>query len=85
MYPDIKWPLLCREDNTLQHILECSVIKLNHITSDISNSDIRYEDVFASDIMKQKQVTELHQQLLEVRNNLLNHQPVAVTGPMHSL
>ena len=85
MYPDIKCPLRCGEDDTLQHILECSVIKLNHTTSDISNNDIRYEDVFASDIMKQKQVTELYQQLLEVRNNLLNSQPVALTGPVHRL
>ena len=85
MYPDIKCPLSCGEDDTLQHVLECSIIYSNHTTSDLTSSDIRYEDVFSSDIIKQKQATELYRQLLEVRENLLNSQPEALTGPVHRL
>ena len=83
MYPDIKCPLLCGEDDTLQHLLQCKVIKLHHTASDISYGDISYQDVFSSNIVKQKQVTELYQQLIEVRKNLMNSQPVALTGPVH--
>ena len=85
MFPVIKCPLSCGEDDTLQHVLECSTIHSNHTTSDLTSSDIRYEDVFSSDIIKQKQATELYRQLLEVRENLLNSQPEALTGPVHRL
>ena len=33
---------------------------------------------------KQKQVTELFEKLLEIRNRLVNSLPVAFTGPMQS-
>ena len=85
MYPDIKCPLSCGEDDTLQHILECTVLKSSHTSSDLTCTDIRYEDVFSSDIAKQKQVTELYKQLLDTRTNLLNSQPEAMTGPVHRL
>ena len=85
MYTDIQCPLKCGEDDTLQHILQCSILKSQHTSSDMSHTDIEYKDVFSSDIIKQKQVTELYQQLLNIRTNLLNSQPVALTGPVHHL
>ena len=56
-----------------------------NVLSYIQISDIRYEDVFSLDIFKHKQATELYRQLLEVRENLLNSQPEALTGPVHRL
>ena len=85
MYTDIQCPLKCGEDDTLQHILQCSILKSHHTSSDISHTNIEYKDVFSSDIVKQKQATELYQQLLNIRTNLLNSQPVALTGPVHRL
>ena len=55
LYPD----KMCPDLDTLQNILTCSVIKQHHTSADISTSDIRYEDIFCSDIVKQKQVTTL--------------------------
>ena len=82
MYPDNKCPLKCGEVDTLQHILECSVLKLHHTNSMLSHGDITYQDIFSSNIVRQKQVTEIYRQLLDVRMNLLDSQPVAVTGPV---
>ena len=82
-FVDIKCPLKCGEDDTLQHLLECNVIKIHHKSSDIAHSDIKYQDVFSEDVVKQKQVTELYQQLLKTRTILLESEPVVTTGPVH--
>ena len=83
MFADIACPLQCGETDTIEHILGCTVLRQNHTSDTISHSDIKYEDIFSSEIMKQKQATELFKELLEVRNNLLNSPPVATTGPVH--
>ena len=83
MFPDILCPLSCGSDDTIEHILECTVLRTEHISDILSQSDVQYQDIFSSDTMKQKQATELFKQLLEVRNNLLNSPPVATTGPVH--
>ena len=84
MFTDIKCPLMCGEDDIIQHILECPVLLSQHTSSDLSeNANIRYKDVFSSDLSKQKQVTVLYQQLLDIRVTLLNSPPEAVTGPVH--
>ena len=80
---DIKCPLMCDKDDTLPHILECNVLKYHYTSSAISQGDVKYEDVFSNNIVKQKQATELYQQLLEIRTNIQNSQPEAVTGPVH--
>ena len=77
-------PLGCGALDTLQNILSCNVIKQHHTSHDITDSDIKYEDVFSPDIRKQKQAAELYRELLEIRNNILNSPPVATTGPVHS-
>ena len=83
MFPDILCPLLCGSDDTIEHILECTALRSKHTSDILSQSDVKYHDIFSSNIMKQKQATELFKQLLEVRNNLLNSPPVATTGPVH--
>ena len=84
-YSDIKCPLKCGEDDLITHILDCNVLKLHHKSSAVTSEQIKYQDAFCSNIEKQQQVTELYQQLLEVRSRLLlSSQPEAVTGPLHS-
>ena len=83
LYTDIKCPLKCGEDDLTKHILECRVVKARHNTSEMCNDDVKYEDVFSRNVLKQKQATELYRQLLDIRDEMLNSQPEAVTGPMH--
>ena len=83
MFADIVCPLQCGETDTIEHILKCSVLRQNHSSDTILQHDIEYEDIFSSEVMKQKQATELFKELLDVRNNLLNSPPVATTGPVH--
>ena len=67
----------------IKHILECAVLKSYQNTYELSDYDIKYEDIFSNNTVKQKQVTELYQQLLEIRAQIMNNQPEAVTGPLH--
>ena len=83
MYPDVTCPLQCGEDDTLQHILECVILKSHHTNNMLSYGDMKYQDVFSADVVKQKQATALYRQLLDVRANLLDSSPVAATGPLH--
>ena len=77
-------PLGCGEIDNLENILSCRVIRHHHTSNEISQSDIKYQDVFSTDISKQQKVTEMYNQLLEIRNNILQSTPVASsTGPMH--
>ena len=82
MYADNMCPLNCGEVDTLPLILQCSVIKLHHTNSMLAQEDITYQDIFSSNVVRQKQVTELYRQLLDIRIDLLDSQPVAVTGPV---
>ena len=86
MFTDIKCLVMCVEDDIIQHILECPVLLFQHTSCEISeNANIRYKDVFSSDVSKQKKVTVLNQQLLDIRMNLLNSPPEADTGPVHRI
>ena len=82
MYPNIECPLLCGEEDKIQHILDCSVIRQHHKSENVLLNDIEYVDAFSSNTVIQKQVTELYQQLLEVRSRLTNSEP-DTTGPVH--
>ena len=55
-----------------------------HSTTEISNRDISYEDIFATDIKKQKRINELFKQLLEIRNKILQNSSVNETEPVQS-
>ena len=64
-------------------MLTCSVLQNNLHSEKVSRQKVQYEDIFSPDIVKQKQVTELYIQLIEIREKLLNCSPVALTGPVH--
>ena len=77
-------PLGCGEKDTIQNIITSRVLKENYKSNEVYISEVQYEDIFSQDIYKQKQVTELFERLLEVRNSLISSLPVAFTGPMQS-
>ena len=54
------------------HILSCP--RLRHImkSNEAANYNIMYEDIFAKDVRKQKEVTALIEKLLNIKNTLLN-------------
>ena len=83
MYPDVACPLGCGHTDTLPNILTCPVLQVHMMTDSVTNDAVKYKDAFCPDVVKQKQVTELFQQLLEIRENQLNCPPVALTGPLH--
>ena len=47
MYPDNLCALSCNTPDTLQHVLECSVIQQYHTSKNITASKITYTDVFS--------------------------------------
>ena len=84
LYPDKMCPLGCGEIDNLENILSCRVLRQHHKSNEISNTDIRYQDVFSADISKQQKVTEMFNQLLEIRNDIMQSMPVARnSGPLH--
>ena len=84
MYEDLTCPLKCGEVDTLPNLLSCKVLKDRLQTDIVTNNTISYNDVYSSDVVKQKEVTELYTHLLKIREDLLNSTPpVALTGPMH--
>ena len=85
LYPNKMCPLGCGEKDTLQNILTCKVLKQYHVSNDVTNNVIQYTDIFSSDIGKQKKVTHLYEQLLEIRNKMMSSLPVASTGPVQSV
>ena len=45
---------------TLSYILTCTALTSQYKSSDISQSEANYEDIYSSDVNKQEQVTELY-------------------------
>ena len=68
LYTDIKCPLKCGEDDITKHVLERRVLKSHHYSREMSNDYVIYEDTFTRSVLKQKQVTELYRQLLDIIN-----------------
>ena len=83
-YNDLSCPLKCGKDDTLENVLSCAVILQHHSSKHVSLSNVKFEDIYSSNILKQKQATELFNQLLTLRTKLLNAQPVGGTGPLHN-
>ena len=83
LYQDRQCPLYCGKDDTLDHILTCSVLRIHHTSYNLATDTVKFEDIFSTDIYKQKEIVELYRQLLDLRAKLLSSQPVATTGPVH--
>ena len=76
MYDDLTCPLGCGDQDTLSNILTCSVLKDKRKTDTVATNHISNDDIFSSDVGKQKQVTELYSHILGIREELMNGQPV---------
>ena len=85
LYKDKMCPLGCGDLDTIQNILSCKILRQYHTSENIVSGEINFEDIFSHDVSKQKQVTNLYENLLQIRNNLLNSPPVACTGPLQSM
>ena len=83
LYPDTTCALRCGETDTIPNILTCMPLLTKHKSSQMGHSNICYEDIFSDHLQKRKQVTELYQQLLQIRNEIMS-QPVPSTVPVHS-
>ena len=75
LYQDKQCPLYCGKDDTLDHIITCSVLRIHHRSYNLASDTVRFEDVFSADIYKQKEIVELYRQLLDLRAKLLTSQP----------
>ena len=66
LYKDKMCPLGCGDKDTIPNILKCSVLKKLQKSDDIINENIQYEDIFSNNIQKQKQVTALYDNFIEI-------------------
>ena len=82
-FPGMYVDKMCENDKT-ENILTCTVLKQFYTSNEVSIGEIRYVHIFSKDVYKQKQVTELIEKLLEIRNRLVNSLPMPFTGPMQS-
>ena len=73
----------CGDEDKLENIITCSVLQSHHTSDSLTYDKAKFEDIFLNDIKKQKEITEIYRQLLEIRNKILSSQPVVITGPVH--
>ena len=81
MFQDVACPLGCCNSDTLPNILTCPVLQDQLKSETVATQQIVFRNIFSPDTAKQKQVTELYIQLMEIRSKLITSQPVALTGP----
>ena len=84
LYKDNLCPLGCGEQDTIPNILTCKVISQYHNSDSVTQEKVQYDDIFSDNIQKQKQITELFEKLLDIRDRLMSSLPVACTGPVQS-
>ena len=83
MYADLTCPLGCGDEDTLPNVLACIVLKDKMGTKSVAANCVEYSDVYSSDIVKQKQVTEMYTQLLQIREDIIDSVSVTQTDPLH--
>ena len=80
MYQEQLCPLGCGDIDTLQNLLTCSVMSSKIHTDILATHSVQYEDIYSEDITKQKEVTELYTQLLQIREELITSSARSDTG-----
>ena len=73
MFPDVLCPLGCGETDTLKNVLSCSVLRNN--CESVTMHEVKFDDIFSPDITKQKQITQLYIQLMDIREKIINNSP----------
>ena len=56
-------PLGCGEIDKLENIPTCSVLRQHHKSRENTHTDVKCQDIFSSDILKQQKITEMFSQL----------------------
>ena len=84
IYTDTSCPMGCGQSDTIHHILTCTVLSSYHQSKSISLNDTKFEDIFSENIQKQKSITEIYKQLIQIRNEVISRPVAVLTGPMHS-
>ena len=64
---DLLCPLCLVANDTQQHMLECNVLGERVKTKKVTRNKVVYKDIFDDDHMKQKDVTEIFMELLDIR------------------
>ena len=79
MYSDKGCPLpgCPQTKDSLQHVLDCSVLASEMTTRQLHHYTGSYSEVFSEDVMRQKEVTMAFSQLLEIREELLESESAA--------
>ena len=75
MFNDNQCPLGCGKYDTLQNVLVCPVLNSHMKSNNIARTKAKYEDIFSEDILKQKEITPLYNQLMYIREELMKNQP----------
>ena len=75
MFPDVLCPLGCGETDTLKNVLSCSVLRNNFQSESVTMHEVKFDDIFSPDITKQKQITQLYIQLMDIREKIINNSP----------
>ena len=82
MIQDVTCPLRCAHIDTIPNILICPAIQQHIHTNQVANGEIKYEDIFSTDILKQKQVTALYIKCLEIRESIQNSKSAALNADL---
>ena len=77
IHTSLKCSLCDIEDEDQQHLLVCTVIQRYMQSKNITVNNVIYEDLFSSDICKQKEITAIYMELFQIRNMLPNNSQVA--------
>ena len=83
MYHNLACPPGFGNTDTLPNIPTCSVLLDPGKSEAVTAHKPIFEDIFSPDIVKQKQVSELYIQLMNIKENVIKDNPVAITGTMH--
>ena len=57
------------EDDSQEHLLECIELARRHKGKSMTKEKVEYQDIF-KDVIKQKQITQIYTELLEIRKKL---------------
>ena len=71
IYSNLLCSLGCNENENQQHILTCTVIKEKYRSENLAINQVEYENIFSTNINKQKEVTQLYMDLFKIRDTLL--------------
>ena len=83
MFSTLLCPLCDVHLDTLPNLLQCDLLRAKRRADATSRNNVTFNDIYSSDIRKQKEITELYSDFLRIREEVMKSTPVAITGPVH--